>query len=135
MTNNKVFAGLCIGILLDKEGFNPNNWDIKESPADNLYTIKNLDDSVEFQVYFEEKDEGFPDTTYLYTKYVDGIAEDVEAKSIKECIELGQDPKEKYHDGWDGKETFIGNLYRIRCEQIDKVINGLKEDGGIINGK
>ncbi len=107
------YAGFLIDVLLVKEGFNPKNWDIKESPVSDLYTIMNLDDSVEFSILFENSEvDGFPKTTYLYNKYVDNICEDVEATSIKECIELGQDPKEKHHTGWDGKETLLGEIYR-----------------------
>jgi len=108
------YAGFLIDVLLVKEGFNPKNWDIKESPIDNLYTIQNLDDSVEFSIFFENSEvDGFPKTTYLYTKYADNnLAKDVEASSIKECIELGQAPKEEYHTGWDGKETILGEIYR-----------------------
>lgn len=112
MENN--YVGFLIDVLLVKEGFNPKNWDIKESPIDNLYTIKNLDDSVEFRIFFEYNESGdFPDTTYLYTEYLDdGTVEDAEANSIKECIELGQAPKEEYHTGWNGKETLLGEVYR-----------------------
>lgn len=108
------YVGFLIDVLLVKEGFNPKNWDIKESPIDNLYTIQNLDDSVEFQIFFEyNESDGFPNITYLYTKYEDNnLAENIEASSIRECIELGQDPKEKYHTGWNGKETFLGEIYR-----------------------
>lgn len=113
LMENKYF-GFLIDVLLVKEGFNPKNWDIKESPVPELYTIQNLDDSVEFSIFFKNSDiDGFPDTTYLYTKYLDdGTAEDAEANSIKECIELGQGPKEKYHTGWNGKETLLGEVYR-----------------------
>jgi len=111
MENN--YAEFLIVSLLVKEGFNPNNWDIKEEPIDGLYTIKNLDDSVEFSLAInEDSDQGFPEIEYLYSKYSDDdTVEDANANSIKECIELGQAPKEKYHNGWNGKQTVLGKIY------------------------
>ncbi|RND62129.1 hypothetical protein FAM18124_02106 [Lacticaseibacillus paracasei] len=82
---------------LNREGFNPENWVVKETPLENFYTISNLSDSVEFSILEEENG----DITPMYTVFTGAVGEDKEARTITEAIEKGTLP---YQDGGANNE-------------------------------
>lgn len=76
-----------ISHMLYNEGFNPNNWFVYEIPADDVYIVRNLANTVAVDFGIDSDGSVIP---LYYTVRDDGSIDQHEALSIRQAIELNE---------------------------------------------